>query len=96
MTNGHRTAGGGRRGGAGGRRPLPVARRPRQGKYVAVRASYGGTQRGPFGPFPATGRRVDIEFLGMLRIEDGRIAEMWVEWDNLNILTQLGLFPPPQ
>lgn len=24
-----------------------------------------------------------------------RLAELWVEWDNLAMLTQLGLFPPP-
>jgi ketosteroid isomerase-like protein len=23
------------------------------------------------------------------------IAELWVEWDNVAMLTQLGLFPPP-
>jgi hypothetical protein len=22
------------------------------------------------------------------------VAELWVEWDNLSMLTQLGLFPP--
>ncbi|MCH8960675.1 MAG: hypothetical protein IH820_04960 [Bacteroidetes bacterium] len=36
-----------------------------------------------------------MRFLGILRIEEGKIAEMWVEWDNLNILTQLGHFPLP-
>ena len=34
-------------------------------------------------------------FLGILRFEERKIAEMWVEWDNLNILTQLGHFPLP-
>ena len=66
-----------------------------EGDYVAVRVSYSGTQQGPFGVFPATGRRVDIEFIGMVRIEEGKIAELWAEWDNLNMLNQLGLFPPP-
>lgn len=32
--------------------------------------------------------------MGILRIEEGKIAEIWVEWDNLNALTQLGHFPP--
>ncbi len=66
-----------------------------EGDRVAVRATYTGTQSGPMGEFPATGKRVSAPFLGIFRIESGRIAELWVEWDNLAILTQLGLFPPP-
>jgi len=32
---------------------------------------------------------------GRQMIEDGRIAELWVTWDNLSGLAQLGLLPPP-
>lgn len=46
------------------------------------------------GPFPASDRRLDLPFIGMLRVEDGKIAEIWVERDNLNALSQLGHFPP--
>jgi steroid delta-isomerase-like uncharacterized protein len=66
-----------------------------EGDRVAVLATYSGTQTGPLGEFPATGKRVEAPFLGIFRIEGGQIAEMWVEWDNLAMLTQLGLFPPP-
>jgi steroid delta-isomerase-like uncharacterized protein len=66
-----------------------------QGDYVAGRAVYSGTQSGPMGEFPATGRRAEAPFLAIFRIEDGRVAELWVEWDNVAMLTQLGLFPPP-
>jgi len=48
------------------------------------------------GNFPPTGKSVESKFLTIFRIEDGRIAEIWVEWDNLAMLTQLGLFPPPE
>jgi predicted ester cyclase len=54
-----------------------------------------GTQQGPIGPYPATGKEVTVKFLGIMRLVDGKVAEIWVEWDNLNILTQLGHFPPP-
>ncbi len=64
------------------------------GDKVAVRARYSGTQTGPMGPFPPTGKRVELVFIGLLRIENGKIAEIWVEWDNLSILTQLGHLPP--
>lgn len=66
-----------------------------EGDRVAGLATYSGTQTGPIGDMPATGNTVEIPFLGMFRIESGRIAELWVEWDNVAMLTQLGLFPPP-
>lgn len=67
-----------------------------EGDKVAAYASYRGTQTGAFGPFPASGNKIDLRFIGILRIEDGKIAEIWVEWDNLTVLTQLGYFPPDE
>ncbi len=64
-----------------------------EGDKVAGYFTYSGTQQGAMGPFPATGKKADLKYLGILRIEDGKIAEMWVEWDNLAFLTQLGHFP---
>jgi predicted ester cyclase len=65
------------------------------GDMVAVHATYEGTQSGPMGPFPPSGRRLTLPFIGLLRIENGKIAEIWVEWDNVHALTQLGHLPPP-
>ena len=65
------------------------------GAYVAMRARYSGTQAGQMGPFPPSGKRFEIPFIGILRFADGKIAEIWVEWDNLSALTQLGHFSPP-
>ena len=62
---------------------------------VAFWARFSGTQQGPMGPFPPTGKRMASDCAGIFRIEDGRIAELWVTWDNLSGLAQLGLFPPP-
>ncbi len=57
---------------------------------VAAALQFTGTQKGPMGPFPASGRRIEANFLAMFRLKDGRIAEVWVEWDNLSALLQLG------
>jgi steroid delta-isomerase-like uncharacterized protein len=65
------------------------------GSMVAVRAIYRGTQTGPMGPLPPSGREVELPFIGLLRVENGKITEMWVEWDNLTALTQLGHIQPP-
>jgi steroid delta-isomerase-like uncharacterized protein len=66
-----------------------------EGDKVAAYATYTGTLTGPMGDFPATGKSAETRFVSIFRIEDDRIAELWVEWDNVAMLTQLGLFPPP-
>lgn len=67
-----------------------------EGDYVAVRATYTGTQSGPMGKFPASGKKVDGPFIAFFRLESGKIAELWVEWDNVAMLTQLGMLPPAE
>jgi len=66
-----------------------------EGDRVAFWGKFSGTQDGPMGPFPPTGKRMESETAGVFRIEGGRIAELWVTWDNLAGLVQLGHFPPP-
>ncbi|MCW0214247.1 MAG: ester cyclase [Pseudonocardia sp.] len=63
------------------------------GDRVGMWATYEGTQEGALGPFPASGKRARFSFSGVLRIEEGKIAEWWVTWDNLTILGQLGHLP---
>ena len=36
-----------------------------------------------------------VDMGALFRIADGRIAELWVTWDNMSALGQLGHFPPP-
>jgi predicted ester cyclase len=66
-----------------------------EGDFVAFHGTYVGTQKGPMGPFPPSNRQMSLEIVGLQRIENGKLAEMWVTWDNLAALTQLGYFPPP-
>lgn len=64
-----------------------------EGDLVACWATYSGSQTGPMGPFPPSNERARLEFCGILRIRDGRIAEIRVLWDNVDMLTQLGHMP---
>ena len=57
---------------------------------VAAWATYEGTQQGPIGPFPPSGRKAQFDFGAVFRIEAGKIAEWWVTWDNMTILKALG------
>jgi predicted ester cyclase len=65
-----------------------------EGDMAAIWATYEGTQTGHMGPFPPSGKKAKFNFSGVLRVERGKIAELWLTWDNLTILTQLGHMPP--
>ncbi len=65
-----------------------------EGDLVAFWGTYTGTQTGQMGSFPPTGRSAELDFAGVHRLENGKVVETWVTWDNITILSQLGLFPP--
>lgn len=62
---------------------------------VVVLRTWSGTQEASYAGLPATGRWAEIPFFHLFRIEEGRIAEFWTEWDNVNFIAQLGHYPPP-
>jgi predicted ester cyclase len=66
-----------------------------EGDLVAIWATYEGTQRGQMGPFPPSGKKMRVDFGAILRVENGKIAELWVTWDNMAALAQLGHLPAP-
>ncbi|MCW5633729.1 MAG: ester cyclase [Rubrivivax sp.] len=61
-----------------------------EGDKVAARHLFSGTQLGPMGAHPPSGRRMTATYLAIYRVSAGRLAEAWVEWDNLAGLRQLG------
>jgi predicted ester cyclase len=64
-----------------------------EGDMAAVWATYEGTQMGQMGqmgPFPPSGKKVTFDFGAVLRVENGMLAELWITWDNMTILGQLG------
>lgn len=65
-----------------------------EGDMVAAYATFTGTHTGAMAGTPPTGRSVRMTFIAMFRIEEDRIAEIWVVSDRISLLTQLGLFPP--
>jgi steroid delta-isomerase-like uncharacterized protein len=60
---------------------------------VLVRLVFRGVHSGPFGDYPASGRRVEVNVLDLFRFENGRIAEQWPAIDNLGMQQQIGLLP---
>ncbi len=67
-----------------------------EGDKVALITTGTGTQRRQIGSFPSTGKKVELVNFTVYRLENGKIAETWLIWDNLEMLRQLGHFPPIQ
>jgi steroid delta-isomerase-like uncharacterized protein len=63
------------------------------GDKVATRWVAEGTNSGPFGPVPATGRRIRIGGMILDRVVDGKVIERWEQWDQMAMMQQLGLAP---
>ena len=53
-----------------------------------------GTHRGEMMGIAPTGRRMEVDEVYFLRVENGKFAEFWGLEDNLTRMRQLGLLPP--
>ena len=67
-----------------------------EGDKVVTRKSFTGTHEGEFLGVPPTGRRVTIDVIDIVRVEDGRIVEHWNTVDLLGALQQMGVAPGGQ
>ncbi len=67
-----------------------------EGDRVALRLTLRGTHQGPFRGVEATGRRVEVMGMAIVRVEDGRIPEGWFFFDRDAMWEQLGVEPPPR
>ena len=64
-----------------------------EGDQVALRYSFSGTNAGPFGAAPATGKRVTTHGMTIVRIGNGKVTEARMEWDRVSLRQQIGLLP---
>jgi steroid delta-isomerase-like uncharacterized protein len=75
-----------------------------EGEWVVVRCTYNGTHRGTSN-FPVdggmlvgvqpTGRSFEVQHIHMFKVLDGKIAEHFANRDDVGMMRQLGLIPPP-
>jgi predicted ester cyclase len=54
-----------------------------------------GTHKGAFMGKPPTSRPIQVQGIIIVRVVDGRIVENWLLVDQMSILQQLGIIPPP-
>ena len=67
-----------------------------EGDHVVEQARYTGTHTGiwrsPDGAeVPATGKKLDFPFVGVFRVENGKISSIRLYYDQIEVFTQLGL-----
>jgi predicted ester cyclase len=65
------------------------------GDRVAVRWTASGTNTGSLMGLPATGKAVAVSAVYIFRVEGGKLAEAWGDFDALGMQQQLGLLPAP-
>lgn len=63
------------------------------GDRVAIRWTSDGTHDGDYFGVPASGRRVHLEGLDLFHMQGGKIAAIWIEFDNLAVMQQMGAIP---
>jgi steroid delta-isomerase-like uncharacterized protein len=60
---------------------------------VAMRLTERGTHDGEFMGIEPTGKTFEIQTTAFFRLEDGKIAEWWMQPDTLGFMQQLGVNP---
>ena len=66
-----------------------------EGDMVSCRWTSTGTHKGDLFGIPATGRPVKVTATVVYRVADGRLAEGWINRDDLGMMRQLGVIPTP-
>lgn len=67
-----------------------------EGNFVAAQTTFSGVferefTQSPVGPLPPTGRRFTQNLINLFQYdEEGRLAEEWVQYDNRELLRELG------
>ena len=67
-----------------------------EGDRVVLHLTISGTQKGQWGPLPATGKRAEFDEIVILQIRDVKVLRQRGVVDNLSALRQLGVVPTPR
>jgi steroid delta-isomerase-like uncharacterized protein len=67
-----------------------------EGDKVMARGIWRGIHSGDFQGLRPTGKQIAIGAIIIERIQDGKTVEHWSLFDQLSMMQQLGLIPPPQ
>ena len=63
------------------------------GDTVATRWVLTGSQEQDFMGISATGQTIRVEGMNFYRLKDGRVTDIWTQFDGLGMMQQLGAIP---
>jgi predicted ester cyclase len=66
-----------------------------EGEFSTIRMTWRATHLGPFGPIPASGKKIEVTSIGIDRVVGGKITEGWGEVNLLGMFMQMGAIPAP-
>jgi predicted ester cyclase len=71
-----------------------------QGDWISVQGHMAGTHTAPLEspggpPVPATNRRMKLPYAFIAKVLDGKFEEVHVYFDQMGMMAQLGIMPPP-
>jgi steroid delta-isomerase-like uncharacterized protein len=66
-----------------------------EGDKVVIRMTWSGTHKGEFMGVPATGKRVSIGVIDVIRMDGGKFVEHWGQMDSMGMMQQIGAIPAP-
>jgi SnoaL-like polyketide cyclase len=72
---------------------LTVDEQIAEGDFVATRWTGRGVHTGEIAGIAPTGKEVTVTGLTFSRLDGGKIAEEWINWDTLGMLVQIGAVP---
>jgi predicted ester cyclase len=63
---------------------------------VAFRVVARATHTGEFMGIPASGKQITVPMIGIARVTDGQVTQLWNSPDQLGLLQQIGALPEPR
>jgi steroid delta-isomerase-like uncharacterized protein len=66
-----------------------------EGDLVAKQYTINGTHKGEFAGLPPSGNKVSFTGVTIYRLENGKIAESWWNYDVMSVMQQIGAIPAP-
>jgi predicted ester cyclase len=73
----------------------PLANQIAIGPYLVSEGTVQGTNKGPFGPFKASGKPVSLHFIDIVQLKDGKVAHLISYANGVELLTQIGVIKAP-
>lgn len=66
------------------------------GDTVATRWTVNGTHEGEMMGIAPSGKRISVEGMNFYQLKEGRITDVWTQFDGVGMLQQLGVMPVPE